>query len=100
MDSYKVKLYKKAYRDIDDIFYYIAKETLAPDNAKNQTDRILVALQKLSTFPQSHQDRTYGRYAEKGYKQLLIDNYIAIFRINEKDKTVYVITVQYQGRNL
>ena len=36
----------------------------------------------------------------KGYRQLLIDNYIAIFRIDEPCKTVYVVTIQYQGRNL
>ncbi|MCI8877000.1 MAG: type II toxin-antitoxin system RelE/ParE family toxin [Lachnospiraceae bacterium] len=41
-----------------------------------------------------------GRYAGKGYRQLLIDNYIVIFRINEADKTVYVVTIQYQGRNI
>jgi toxin ParE1/3/4 len=41
-----------------------------------------------------------GRYAGKGYKQLVIDNYVAIFRINENKKIVYVVTVQYQGRDL
>lgn len=41
-----------------------------------------------------------GRYAGKGYRQLLIDDYIVIFRINEADKTVYVVTIQYQGRNI
>ena len=29
-----------------------------------------------------------------------IDDYIVIFRINEADKTVYVVTIQYQGRNI
>ena len=73
---------------------------MAPENAKGQTDRIKKAILSLDTFPQSHQERSEGRYAGKGYRQLLIDNYIAIFRINEDDKTVHVITIQYQGRNL
>lgn len=59
-----------------------------------------IAILNLSTFPQSHQERNEGRYAEKGYRQLLIDNYIAIFRIDEVDKIVYVVTIQYQGRKL
>ena len=63
MDKYQVKLMKRAYRDIEDIYAYIAHEG-------------------------------------KGYKQLVIDNYIAIFRINENRKVVYVVTVQYQGRDL
>ena len=53
---------------------------------------------KLETFPGSHQDRLEGKYAGKGYKQLLVDNYMAIYKIDETEKTVYVITVQYQGR--
>ena len=100
MEKYEVMLYPKAYRDIDEIYAYIALEKLAPENAKGQTDRIWDAIDSLETFPQSHQDRLVGRYAGKGYKQLLINNYVAIFKIDEKKKTVYVVTVQYQGRNL
>lgn len=100
MDKYTVKLNPRAFRDIDDIFAYIALEKLSPENAKGQTDRIWKALKKLETIPQSHQERTEGRYAGKGYRQLLIDNYIAIFRIDEQAKAVHVVTVQYQGRNL
>ena len=100
MEKYEVMLYPKAYRDIDEIYAYIALEKLAPENAQGQTDRIWDAIDTLETFPQSHQDRLVGRYAGKGYKQLLIDNYVAIFKIDEKKKIVYVITVQYQGRDL
>lgn len=100
MDKCKVKLHPRAIRDLDNIYEYIAKEKSAPENAKRQTDRIKKAILDLGSFPQSNQERNEGRYAGKGYRQLLIDNYIAIFRIDENDKNVYVITVQYQGRNL
>ena len=43
-------------------------------------------------------EKSYGK--DVGYRQLLIDNYIVIFRIDEVNKIVYVITVQYQGQNL
>ncbi len=91
---------KRAYRDLDSIYKYIAYEKQAPENAKGQVDRIKTAVIGLDTLPQSHQDRLVGRYADKGYKQLLIDNYIAIFRIDESEKVVWVVTIQYQGRNL
>ena len=100
MDKYKVKLNPRAFREIDDIFAYIALEKISPENAKGLTDRIRAALKKLETFPQSHQERNEGRYAGKEYRQLLIDNYIAIFKIDEASKTVNVVTVQYQGRNI
>lgn len=100
MHKYKVKISPKAIRELDSIYEYISNEKMAPENAKGQTDRIKKAILSLDTFPQSHQERSEGRYAGKGYRQLLIDNYIAIFRISEDDKAVHVITIQYQGRNL
>ena len=86
--------------ELDNIYEYIANEKLAPENAQGQVDRIKKAILSLNAFPESHQERNEGRYAGKSYRQLLIDNYIAIFRIDEPHKTVYVVTIQYQGRNL
>ena len=98
--EYKVLLYPKAYRDLEDVYSYIANEILEPEIAKRQLDRIWDALGSLSAFPYSHQDRLVGRYANKGYKQVIIDNYLAIYRINEKKKEVYVVTIHYVKRNI
>lgn len=100
MDKYEVKITPKAIQELDCIYDYIANDKLAPEHAKGQVDRIKTAILNLDTFPQSHQERNEGRYAGKGYRQLLIDNYITIFRIDETHKIVYVVTIQYQGRNL
>ena len=100
MDKYKIKINPRAVRDLDSIYKYIANEKLAPENAKGQVDRIKKAILKLDTFPPSRQERNEGRFAGKGYRQLLVDNYIAIFRIDEIEKIVYIVTIQYQGRNL
>lgn len=99
-NKYKVKVNPRAIRELDNIYKYIANDKLAPENAKGQVDRIKKAILNLDTFPQSHQERNEGKYAGKGYRQLLIDNYITIFRIDEPHKTVYVVTIQYQKRNL
>ena len=100
MDKYNVKVNPRAIRELDHIYEYIANEKLAPENARGQIDRIKKAILNLDTFPQSHQERNEGRYAGKGYRQLIIDRYIVIFRIDETNKIVYVVTIQYQGRNL
>lgn len=67
---------------------------------KHKLIRIWDAIKALEQFPEAHQDRLVGRYAGKGYKQLIVDNYIAIFKIDRATRRVYVITVQYQGRNI
>lgn len=100
MDKYSVILYPRAFRDIDDIYAYIALEKMSPENAKGQTDRIWDAIKLLEQLPESHQDRLVGRFAGKGYKQLIVDNYIVIFKIDKEQNRVYIVTVQYQGRNI
>ncbi len=100
MDEYKVRLLRRAYKDLDSIYSYISYEKLAPYNAREQIDRIKDAILELKYLPQSHQDRLSGRYADRGYKQLIIDSYIVIFRIDESEKIVWIVTIQYQGRNL
>ena len=98
--DYEVKLYPRAYRDIEEIYTYISEEKLSPEIAEKLTCRIWNRLRSLQVFPYAHQERLVGRYAGKGYRQLMIDNYIAIYRIDEKQKTVFVITIQYQGKNI
>ena len=75
-------------------------EKLSPENAKGQTDRIWDAIRTLEQMPEAHQDRLVGRYAGKGYKQLIIDNYLVIYKMDNISKKVFVVTVQYQGRNI
>ena len=49
----------------------------------------------LEYMPESYQERLVGRYAGKGYKQLVVDNYLSIFKIDKTSKKVFVLTVQY-----
>lgn len=100
LSEYKVLLYPKAYRDLEDIYSYISNEILEPSIAKKQIDRIWNGLESLTTFPYAHQDRLVGRFANKAYKQLLIDNYLAIYRIDEDKKEVFIITIQYVKRDV
>lgn len=100
MDIYKILLYPKALHEIDDIYDYIANLKYSHENARNQTDRIKSAIKKLSTLPYAHQDRLEGTYANKDHKQLLVDNYMIIYKIDEENKIIKVVTVQYIRRNV
>lgn len=84
---------------MDDIYAYIACEKKSPENAKSQTDRIWKAIASLEQFPEAHQERLTGEYAGRGYRQLIIDHYVAIFKVDQGNHIVHVVTIQYQGRN-
>ncbi|MBR5129306.1 MAG: type II toxin-antitoxin system RelE/ParE family toxin [Firmicutes bacterium] len=99
MDNYRVEINPKAIRDLDNIFAYIAFDKLSPQNARGQVERIKNSILRLKRFPFSHQEREEGRFANMGYRQLIIDNYIVIYRIDEIGKVVYIVTIQYQAQD-
>lgn len=100
MVKYGIIIYPRVYYDLDDIYLYISTVLLDPLAAKKVTDAIWDKIKSLELFPYSHQDRLNGKYANKGYKQLIINHYIVIYKIDEEKNKVAIITVQYVGRDL
>lgn len=45
--------------------------------------------------PYRRAERKYGFYAFKGYRQLIVENYIIIYEVLENEKVVAVVTVKY-----
>lgn len=62
MEKYKIQLNTRAYRDLEEIFEYIANDLQSLEYVKGQTDRLWTALKTLETFPSSHQERLVGKY--------------------------------------
>ena len=40
-----------------------------------------------------------GRYANRGYRELIVDSYIIIYKIHARKKEVDIVTVQHGKRN-
>ena len=95
MNNYHVKLMRRGAADLDGIYAYIAHALLEPETARNLVDRIEDAILSLETMPYRCPERKRGAYANRGYRQLFVENYTAVFRIDETTKTVIVVTVRY-----
>lgn len=98
MDNYTVQLLSRALRDLDDIYAYIAGNLLEPGTAGSMIDALEEGILSLETMPYRCPERRVGVYANKGYRQLFVKNYVIIFRIDESRKQVTVVTVQYAKR--
>ena len=95
MERYRVKLYPRAYRDIDEIYSYIAENLLAPAAAQDLRECLEDAILSLEIFPERGAVRRIGRYAHCGYRQLLVKRYVLIYRILPEEKEVHLVTVRY-----
>ena len=97
VDIYKVTMFKHAFRDLDGIYDYIANTLVEPDVALNIVDDIEKAILSLDSMPHRCPERKTGTYANQGYRQLFIGNYTAVFRIDEENKLVMVVTIRYSS---
>jgi plasmid stabilization system protein ParE len=98
LDKYKVTLTDRALRDLDGIYTYRATTLMEPGIAINLIDEIETSILSLDTMPHRCSERKVGAFANRGYRQLFVKNYTAIFRIDESKKTVIVVTVSYSSR--
>ena len=93
--EYSVKLMSRAMRDLDGIYAYIARNLLEPQTAEKLLDTLEQAILSLETMPYRCAERKTGVYAGKGYRQLFVKNYTVIYRVDERNRTVIVVTVRY-----
>lgn len=95
MKTYKVTLTNTAVRDLDELYGYVAQTLQEPGLAIKLIDTLEERILSLGQLPYRCPERAVGIYAGKGYRQLLVKNFTVIYRINEQDKQVVIITVKY-----
>lgn len=99
MDSYVVKLYARAARDLDDIYAYIANQLLVPETAQEMVESLEKAILSLERMPERGAPRLVGAYANSGYRQLFVKNYVIVYRVLRDKKEVHIVTVRYAPAN-
>lgn len=95
MDKYTVKMFPQAYRDIDKIYEQVLLVSNCADDAIALAENLEKAILSLEEQPYRGTERKYGFYAFKGYRQLIVENYIIIYEVFENEKVVAVVTVKY-----
>ena len=95
MSSYRVKISPQAYEELDGIYKYIATNLSIPTASINLVNEIETAILSLDEMPYRGATRKIGRYANAGYRQLFVENYTIVYRIDEDKKLVIIVTVRY-----
>jgi len=72
---------------------------MAPAVSLRIVTEIEFAIFSLDMLPFRGAERKIGRYANKGYRQLFVENYTIVYRIDEMKKQIIIVTVQYSPGN-
>lgn len=99
LGKYTVKFYARAYRDLDNIYTYIAENLLEPDIAVNMIYELEKLILSLEELPERGAIRRVGVYANGDYRQLFMKNYAIIYRVLKKKKEVHIVTIRYIPSN-
>ena len=83
MSKYKVLISPQAYEELEAIYKYIAMSLLSPAAANSTLEAIKNAILSLDEMP------------NRGAIRKVVKNYTVIYRVNEKDKVVIIITIRY-----
>ena len=99
MNVYKIIITKRAERDLQDIWKYIADDLSEPRIADKLLDRIDKHILNLAEMPKRHKLVSDSRLAMQGVRLLHIGNYTVFYTVAEKEKIVNIIRVLYSRRD-
>lgn len=97
--KYKTFFTRKAYEDLRDLYRYIKEELQNNSSAIKIVDEVEERIAVLEEFPLSGsfvQDATLQR---KGYRKLIINNYIALYIVDDQQREVHIIRIIYGKRD-
>ncbi|WP_187759776.1 type II toxin-antitoxin system RelE/ParE family toxin [Thiospirochaeta perfilievii] len=96
---YKINLTQKAYGDLKDIYRYIKEELHNKNSALKVIDEIENRILLLKDYPKTGVFVKDEVLVKRGYRKLLVNNYIALYLIDEDRKVVNIIRVVYGKRD-
>ena len=94
-NKYKLKITPVAENDLDEIYYYISNSLLAPIPAQNLMDKIENSFKMLCDFPYKSELSKHELLRQKGYRKMIVDNYVAMYLVDEQSKVVIIARVFY-----
>ena len=93
--KYSLKLTPRANKDLEEIYNYISKELHAEESATKILAKIETSIMTLKKFPLSCNYVADEFLRLKGYRKLIVDNYIAFYIVNEEKEYIVVMRVLY-----
>lgn len=93
--SYSLKFAPKASEDLEQIYSYISGKLFAEVAAHNLLKKIERNIMKLRYFPYSGSFVLDEPLKNKGYRKLVVDNYIIFYLVNELEKHVVIMRILY-----
>lgn len=99
-EKYRLSYAPEAYRDLEDIYSYIAFTLREKYTASNHLKRIRQEISSLRTFPERYSAVDWEPWASMGMRRVSVGHYVVYYQVDPVDKIVTVIRIFYGGRDV
>ena len=96
---YKVVETQSAIKDLSEIISHIVVHLQNPQAASELADEISKCYANLAHIPKMYEMCNDARNRGKGYRRLVVKNYIVVYRVDEEEMVVYILRIFYGKRN-
>ena len=96
---YSLKITELANQELAEIVQYIAAELSNPDAASRLLDDVDRCYSNLLENPLMYEACRDDRLAKTGYRRAVIKNYVMVYRVDEREKIVYIMRFFYGKRD-
>jgi toxin ParE1/3/4 len=96
---YQYRLMPSAVQDLQEIADYIAEQLSAPESAIRLLKKVEEAIRSACAFPLSLPLVNDELLRMKGYRKILVDNYIVFVLPDQKNEALNVMRVLYYARD-
>ena len=98
-NPYRYKLTPSAIQDVDDIAAYIAVQLHAEDSAVQLLNEMEDAIRSACDFPQAAPPVKDALLKSKGYRKLIVKNYIILYIPDDEAHILNVMRVVYFAKD-
>lgn len=98
-NNFNLKFSTKASDDLEQIYIYISEKLFADVAANRLLNKIESSIMRLMIFPYSCSFVLDDLLKSKGYRKLIVDNYIVFYLVNEIVKEVVIMRILFGAQN-
>ena len=98
MALYHIQYTPLAAEDIDEIDAYISETLCNPDAAEKLLTKMEQQILRLQQFPHLGYLVEDPYLAAKGYRKLIVDNYLIFHLVDDTNQTIIIMRVLYGAR--
>ena len=97
--KYAINITESAQKDLNSIYFYFSDNLFEEETAINIISALKEAIFSLDVMPGRYTLVNEFSLAKMGYRHISVKNYIVLYLINEKKKTVAIARIVHEKMN-